>query len=526
MCGILGLLLADPSGFACSEIFEGLNILQHRGQDAAGIVTCGSQGRFYQCKGNGMVRDIFRDYQLRELYGNMAIAHAGSFANSEAQPFYVNSPYGIVFAHNGNLTNTEELHKYLDEIAHRHINTNSDSELLLNIFASYLSRFQKSRATYDDLFKALSSLYKHCQGGYACVAMIAGYGILGFRDPNGIRPLVFGERESKYGKDYLFASESVALDQLGFANYYDVKPGQAIFIEKNKTTESQKHPIVRQVYEQLGYTPDIFEYVYFARPDTVMDGISVYRARLKMGRYLAKTVQERFGKDVANKIDVVVPVPDTSRNAALELAQTLNLNYKEGFIKNRYIGRTFIMPGQQIRKKSVRRKLNVQALEFNEKNVLIVDDSIVRGTTSKEIIQMAKDAGAKKIYFASCAPPIRYPHVYGIDLASRKDLIAHQRTETEIAKEIGADEVIYQTLEDLYKSCQHNSLVSGFETSVFTGEYVTNIDEKYLDYLEKFQENNRTIYEHNVSITNFHGCNINRTLEDISLYNHRNYSSK
>ncbi|KAG5513831.1 hypothetical protein PMAC_000869 [Pneumocystis sp. 'macacae'] len=512
MCGILGLLLADSSGIACPEIFEGLNILQHRGQDAAGIVTCGSQGRFYQCKGSGMVRDVFNEHQLRELYGNMAIAHA--------QPFYVNSPYGIVFAHNGNLTNTQELRKYLDEIAHRHINTNSDSELLLNVFASYLSQFQKSRATYNDLFEALSQLFRHCQGGYACVAMIAGYGILGFRDPNGIRPLVFGERINKYGKDYLFASESVALDQLGFTNYYDVKPGQAIFIEKKKANEPQKPPIIKQVHEQLGYTPDIFEYVYFARPDTVMDGISVYRARLKMGRYLAETVKKKLGEDIANKIDVVVPVPDTSRNSALELAQILNLNYKEGFIKNRYVGRTFIMPGQQIRKKSVRRKLNAQALEFNKKNVLIVDDSIVRGTTSKEIVQMAKDAGAKKIYFASCAPPIRYPHVYGIDLANRKDLIAYQRTETEIAKEIGADEVIYQTLEDLYKSCQHNPLVSDFETSVFTGKYVTNLGNDYLNYLEELHKNDKIIHNDNVSITNFDNNATAKTFEDISLYNH------
>ncbi|KAG5440849.1 hypothetical protein PCK2_000004 [Pneumocystis canis] len=350
MCGILGLLLADPSGIACPEIFEGLNILQHRGQDAAGIVTCGSQGRFYQCKGSGMVRDY---YLVR--YPTIS-----SFTNFETQPFYVNSPYGIVFAHNGNLTNTQELRLYLDEIAHRHINTNSDSELLLNIFASYLSQFQKSRATHNDLFEALSHLYKHCQGGYACVAMIAGYGILGFRDPNGIRPLVFGERQTEHGKDYLFASESVALDQLGFTNYYDVKPGQAIFIEKNKSNELPKLPVIKQVHKQLGYTPDIFEYVYFARPDTVMDGISVYRARLKMGRYLAETVKRKLGQDIVNQIDVVVPVPDTSRNSALELAHVLNLNYKEGFIKNRYIGRTFIMQGQQTRKKSVRQKLNAQ----------------------------------------------------------------------------------------------------------------------------------------------------------------------
>ncbi|KAG5437722.1 hypothetical protein PCANB_000435 [Pneumocystis canis] len=531
MCGILGLLLADSSGIACPEIFEGLNILQHRGQDAAGIVTCGSQGRFYQCKGSGMVRDVFNDCQLRKLYGNMAIAHgiyylvryptAGSFTNSETQPFYVNSPYGIVFAHNGNLTNTRELRKYLDEIAHRHINTDSDSELLLNVFASYLSQFQKSRASYNDLFEALSQLYKHCQGGYACVAMIAGYGILGFRDPNGIRPLVFGERKNEHGKDYLFASESVALDQLGFTNYYDVKPGQAIFIEKSKSNEPPKLPIIKQVHKQLGYTPDIFEYVYFARPDTVMDGISVYRARLKMGRYLAETVKKKLGQDTVNKIDVVVPVPDTSRNSALELAHVLNLNYKEGFIKNRYVGRTFIMQGQQTRKKSVRRKLNAQALEFNKKNVLIVDDSIVRGTTSKEIIQMAKEAGAKKIYFASCAPPIRFPHIYGIDLPYKKDLIAYQRTEAEIAKEIGADEVIYQTLEDLYNSCRYNPLISDFETSVFTGKYVTNVDENYFDYLEKLRENNKMIHEYNISMTNFDYNNTtNKAIEDVSLYNH------
>lgn len=449
---------------------------------------------------------------MQGLVGNMGLGHlryptAGSSANSEAQPFYVNSPYGISLAHNGNLTNAPHLKEFLDETAHRHINTDSDSELLLNVFASYLEETGKMRINEEDLFTALESMYRKCEGGYACVAMLAGFGIIGFRDPNGIRPLVLGERKTKYGKDYMFASESVVLDQLGYSNMRDILPGEAVIIRQRKnkavTTENGEYalyePVVsqRQVVPVKTYTPDMFEYVYFARPDSIMDGISVYRSRLAMGVKLAGGVVRALGKHYKEMIDVVVPVPDTSRNSALELAQFLDLNYKEGFIKNRYVGRTFIMPGQKLRRQNVRRKLNAQGQEFRDKNVLIVDDSIVRGTTSKEIVQMARDAGAKNVYFASCAPPIRHNHIYGIDLADRKDLVAHDRTDEEIAREIGADRVIYQSLEDLVDACrqelrlgEHASAVEGFEVGVFSGQYITGADELYFEHLEATRERN------------------------------------
>ncbi|BFZ64147.1 amidophosphoribosyltransferase [Saitoella coloradoensis] len=491
MCGILGLLLADPAGAAVSEIFEGLNMLQHRGQDAAGIVTCGPKGRLYQNKGNGMVRDVFHEEQLKGLRGNMGLAHlryptAGSSAQSEAQPFYVNSPYGIVFAHNGNIVNSIELREYLDQDAHRHINTDSDSELMLNIFANKLQETGKARCNEEDIFTALKEgIYDQCNGGFACVAMLAGFGIIGFRDPNGIRPLVLGERVTEHGVDYMFASESVVHDALGFKKYYDVMPGEAIIITKDGVKT------VRQVTPAGTFAPDIFEYVYFARPDSVLDGISVYRSRLAMGDKLAETVKKLVGENVQEHIDVVVPVPDTSRVAALQCSWALGLKYREGFIKNRYVGRTFIMPGQQMRRKNVRRKLNAMALEFAGKNVLIVDDSIVRGTTSKEIVQMARDAGAKKVYFASCAPPIRHAHIYGIDLADTRELVAFDRDEQQIAEEIGADMVIYQTLDDLKETCsQFNPAVKEFEVGVFTGEYVTPVAAGYFEHLESLRSEN------------------------------------
>lgn len=452
-----------------------------------------------------MARDVFTQARIALLAGNMGIGHlryptAGSFANSEAQPFYVNSPYGIALSHNGNLVNAPALRKYLDEEVHRHINTDSDSELLLNIFAAELQNTNKSRVNDKDIFNALAGLYNQVRGAYACTAIIAGYGILGFRDPNGIRPLVLGIRTKPDGtKDYMFSSESVLLQTLGFTEWFDVKPGQAIIIPKG-TME----PVFRQVVPQLSYTPDIFEYVYFARPDSVMDGISVYRTRLAMGDKLADNIISRFKSrhEMAKEIDVVIPVPDTSRTSALECAVRLGIPFREGFVKNRYVGRTFIMPNQSERRSSVRRKLNAMALEFSGQNVLLVDDSIVRGTTSKEIVQMAREAGAKKVYVASCAPPIRHNHIYGIDLADTKALVAYDKSEEEISKAIGADQVYYQKLEDLVDACStpgdaENGIpaINEFEVGVFTGEYVTGVEQTYLDYLETIRGQNQRLKE-------------------------------
>ncbi|KAJ7157021.1 phosphoribosyltransferase-like protein [Mycena crocata] len=468
MCGVLGLLLHHPNTDSASEICEGLSLLQHRGQDACGIVTCGPKGRFYQCKANGMVRDIFDSNSISRLIGGMGIGHvryptAGSFNNAEAQPFYVNSPYGIVFAHNGNLINTSSLLQYMDATAHRHINTSSDSELLLNIFANNLQQTGKFRINEEDIFTALGGM---------------------MRDPNGIRPVGMAVRKSGNGNDYLFSSESVVADAGGFGEWQDVRPGEAVIITRAGVSR-------RQVAAPATFAPDIFEYVYFARPDSVLDGISVYRSRMAMGDALADEVQRVLTENNLT-VDVVIPVPDTSRVAALNLAQKLKLPYREGFVKNRYVGRTFIMPGQEMRKKNVRRKLNAMALEFVGKNVLLVDDSIVRGTTSKEIVQMAKDVGAKKVIVASCAPPIRFSNVYGIDMPSRTELVAHGRDTGSIASAIGADLVIFQTLPDLIESVrQFNRDITAFDCSVFTGEYVTgDVDEKYLSHLESLRADN------------------------------------
>lgn len=483
MCGISALILADQTARASPEICEALGILQHRGQDAAGIVTCGNKGRLYQCKGNGMVRDVFSKDSLIDLTGNMGIGHvryptAGTSSNSEAQPFYVNSPYGIVFAHNGNLTNSKELRNFLDSEAHRHINTDSDTELMLNIFANELQQTGKFRINEEDTFTALKAIYGQCKGGFACVAMIAGFGIIGFRDANGIRPLIYGSRVGAEGTDYMFASESVALDVAGFTDQVDVQPGEAVIITRNAVTK-------RQLIPQGKFTPCVFEFVYFARPDSIIDGISVYKARLAMGETLAEAVVRKFGDEKLD-IDVVIPVPDTSRVSALQVSYNLGIKYREGFIKNRYIGRTFIMPGQTMRRQNVRRKLNPMAMEFAGKNVLLVDDSIVRGTTSREIIQMARDAGAKKVYFASCAPPIRFPNVYGIDMPTAAELVAYRRTDEQVAQAIGADRVFYQNLPDLVKSCaKFSPKETAFDTSVFDGKYVTgDITADYLQELE------------------------------------------
>ncbi|KAK9457356.1 phosphoribosyltransferase-like protein [Dipodascopsis uninucleata] len=494
MCGVCGVLLADPKALCAPPLLEALHFLQHRGQDAAGIVTCGPRGRLYQCKGNGMIRDVFNQQRLLGLIGNMGVGHlryptSGSSANSEAQPFYVNSPYGIVLSHNGNLINAPALKRYLDQDVHRHINTDSDSELLLNIFAAELEKTNKVRVNEEDLFTALAGIYRECRGAFACVGMLAGFGILGFRDANGIRPLVLGERKNSNGaSDYMLASESVTLKAQGFNSYQDILPGQAVIISK-----STMKPIIRQVVPIASYTPDIFEYVYFARPDTVLDGISVYRSHLAMGEKLAANIVNRFGglEKLQKEIDVVIPVPDTSRNAALQLSIALGVKYREGFVKNRYVGRTFIMPDQQSRRSSVRTKLNAMEMEFNDRNVLIVDDSIVRGTTSKEIVQMAREAGAKKVYVASCAPPIRYNHIYGIDLADTKELVAYSRTEAEVANAIGADDVIYQTLDDLVAACAGESdKIKEFEVGVFTGKYVTGVENGYLEHLEEVRFQN------------------------------------
>ncbi|XP_006457857.1 hypothetical protein AGABI2DRAFT_215821 [Agaricus bisporus var. bisporus H97] len=497
MCGILGLLLHDPTVNVAAEIAEGLSLLQHRGQDACGIITCGPKGRFYQCKANGMVRDIFDDSSIARLIGGMGVGHvryptAGSFNNAEAQPFYVNSPYGIVFAHNGNLINTSSLMQFMDQVSHRHINTASDSELLLNIFADNLQKTGKFRINEEDIFTAIGGVVSQCKGAYACVAMLAGFGIIAFRDPNGIRPVGMASRKTANGEgsDYIFASESVVADACGFTDWEDVKPGEAVIITRNGVSR-------RQVSTPSTLAPDIFEYVYFARPDSVIDGVSVYRSRMAMGDVLAEKVK-RVLEENNLTVDVVIPasdVPDTSRVAALNLAQKLALPYREGFIKNRYVGRTFIMPGQQMRKKNVRRKLNAMALEFADKNVLLVDDSIVRGTTSKEIVQMAKDVGAKKVIVASCAPPIRYPNVYGIDMPSRKELVAYGRNEVEIAKAIGADLVVFQSLPDLVESVRHlNTSINAFDCSVFTGDYITGgVTEEYLQHVEGLRSDNNRL---------------------------------
>ncbi|KAH3899016.1 Amidophosphoribosyltransferase [Saccharomycodes ludwigii] len=507
MCGILGIALADQSGTVAPELFDGSLFLQHRGQDAAGISTCGKGGRLYQCKGNGMARDVFTQKRMNGLAGNMGIAHlryptAGSSANSEAQPFYVNSPYGICLSHNGNLVNTATLRRYMDEVVHRHINTDSDSELLLNVFASELEKHNKYRVNDEDIFLALEGVYRLCRGGYACVGMLAGFALIGFRDPNGIRPLLVGERENEDGsRDYMLASESVVLKAHNFSKFRDLKPGEAVIIHKDCS-----EPNFKQVVPINSYRPDLFEYVYFARPDSVLDGISVYHTRIQMGVKLADRVRKLVDP---NEIDVVMSVPDTARTCALQVSIELNKPYREGFVKNRYVGRTFIMPNQKQRVSSVRRKLNPMESEFKDKNVLIVDDSIVRGTTSREIIHMAKEAGAKKVFFASAAPPIRYNHIYGIDLADTKELVAYNRNDDEICKELHCDKIIYQTLEDLIDCCK-TPTIDKFEVGVFNGNYVTGVEDGYLLELEEMRAHNKIAENEKAQF-------------DIGLYNSADY---
>lgn len=479
MCGVVGIFAQSAVN---QLLYDSLTVLQHRGQDAAGIVT-EDEGKFFLRKSNGLVRDVFQQRHMQSLVGNVGIGHiryptAGSSSTAESQPFYVNSPYGIVLAHNGNLTNAAQLKKSVYQTDLRHVNTTSDSEVLLNVFAHELHVQNKLKPTADDIFEAVRVVHQRCKGAYGVVAMISGIGLVAFRDPHGIRPLVYGKRVAESGKtEYMVASESVALDVIGFELIRDVAPGEAVFIDH----EGQLH--VKQCSEKTEKKPCIFEFVYFARPDSIIDGISVYKARLRMGEALAeKILAERPDHD----IDVVIPIPDTSRTSALQLANTLGVNFREGFMKNRYIGRTFIMPGQTQRKKSVRQKLNAIGLEFKGKNVLLVDDSIVRGTTCNEIIEMARDAGAKNVYFASAAPEVIHPNVYGIDMPAAKELIAHGRTNEEIRQEIGADWLVYQGLEDLKKATRtKKSDVTEFDCSVFDGCYITgDVDAAYLEALE------------------------------------------
>ena len=478
MCGLVGVVTSHDVGVC---LYDTLTVLQHRGQDAAGIMTS-DHGKLNLRKDNGLVKDVFRTRHMRRLTGQMGIGHvryptAGSSSPALAQPFYVNSPYGLSLAHNGNLTNTAELNRELYKTDLRHMNTDSDSEVLLNIFAHELSQKKQIEPRPEDIFSAVEGVHKRCRGGYAAVVMITGYGILGFRDINGIRPLVFGSRTSSGQKEYMIASESVALDSQGFTIERDVAPGEAVYIDV-------KGNLHTKVCGEYGiHAPCIFEHVYFARPDSLMDSISVYKARLRMGQRLAEKVKRLRPE---HDIDVVIPIPDTSRTSALELANYLGIKYREGFVKNRYIGRTFIMPGQSQRHKSVRQKLNAIELEFKEKNVLLVDDSIVRGTTCKQIIQMAREAGAKKVYFASAAPAIRYPNVYGIDMPAATELIAAGKTDEEVESQIGADWLIYQDLEDLIAAAaEGNPKIQRFECSVFNGEYITSdVDEMYLKRLE------------------------------------------
>ncbi|RBR17898.1 uncharacterized protein FIESC28_06337 [Fusarium coffeatum] len=494
MCGVSAILLGDQEATSAAiDLHESLYYLQHRGQDAAGIAVCQGGGRVSQCKGLGMASKVFADgKRLEHLPGYMGLGHVryptmGTASASEAQPFYVNAPFGISMSVNGNLVNTEYLRKFLDEEAHRHVNSDSDSELLLNIFAHGLQQLGKTRANSEDIFTALSDVYAKCQGAFACTAMIAGFGILAFRDANGIRPLVIGSRPSDTlpgAKDYMFASESVVLKQLGFDDIMDILPGQACFLQKGCP------PKFRQIINDKPYTPDCFEFVYVARPDSTMDGISVYRSRQNMGEKLAKKIRDVLGEKGVQEIDAVIPVPETSNIAAATLAEKLGKPYVTALIKNRYVQRTFILPNQALRMKSVRRKLSPIDSEFRGKNLILVDDSVVRGTTSRQIVQMAREAGAVKVIFVSASPECIHPHIYGIDLADPVDLVAHGRTNQQIADYIGADEVIFQDLDGkdgLKAACMEaaetTSKVEDFEVGVFCGKYVTEVPEGYFEHL-------------------------------------------
>ena len=487
MCGIVGI---SSETHVASSIYESLLMLQHRGQDAAGMVVCDNDGRLHSRKSMGYVRDVFHQSHMNKLVGHYGIGHvryptAGGAGKEFAQPMYVNSPYGISLAHNGNLTNSKTLARELFHAEMRHLNTDSDSEVLLNIFAHELGKQRAILPSTKHFFQAVKKTHSRCHGAYAVLALITGFGLLAFRDPRGIRPLVIGERQGKTQKEYIIASENSSFSALGYTTLRDVAPGEAVFID----TLGQLHS--QQCADNPEPTPCLFEYVYLARPDSTLDQISVYKARMRMGQKLANKIT-KLNPD--HDIDVVIPIPDSSTTAALQVATELNIPYRDGFVKNRYIGRTFIMPYQEEREKSVRRKLNILDLEFKGKNVLLVDDSIVRGTTSQKIIEMAKEAGANKVYFSSAAPPVKFQNLYGIDMAATDELIASGRTEEEVAEVIGADWLIYQDLEDLIASAQEgNPEIKNFEISIFNGEYPTSISNEYLQDLEASRQDTKKL---------------------------------
>ncbi|KAA9134605.1 amidophosphoribosyltransferase [Microbacterium caowuchunii] len=484
MCGIVGMV---GQGLVNQDIYDSLLLLQHRGQDSTGIATAERSGVFHIAKAKGQVREGFRTRDMRSLLGEIGLGHVryatkGTASNEEeAQPFYVNAPYGIVLVHNGNLTNTRELTSELFHTDRRHLNTSSDTELLVNVLANELQHvISGPELDADQVFQSVIRVHERVEGSYAAIALIAGYGLLAFRDPFGIRPLILGRRVDANGtEEWIVASESLVLENGGFQVVRDVHPGEAIFIDLEGRLQS------RQCAAETRLAPCSFEYVYLARPDSIMNGISVYEARLRMGERLADTIAKHTPREA---IDVVMPIPDSARPAAMQVARKLGIEYREGFYKNRYVGRTFIMPGQAVRKKSVRQKLNAMSSEFQGKNVLLIDDSIVRGTTSKEIIQMARDAGAKSVTFASAAPPVRYPHVYGINMPSRHELVAHGRTIPEIADELGADYMVYQEVEDLKAAILEGSDIDDLDMSCFDGRYVTGtVSEEYLRWVEGSQ---------------------------------------
>ena len=490
MCGIIGIV-GHPNSHTASMIYDGMLVLQHRGQDAAGIVTSDSKNITHR-RANGLVRDVFTEKHMQKLTGSMGIGHvryptAGSNSADEAQPFYTNTPFGVSIAHNGNLNNNDDIINGLLEYDHRKVNTSSDSEALLNLFAAEIQRSLNGRPggmeslLEDDIFRAIERLHLRVEGSYSVTALITGWGLIAFRDPHGIRPLFMGKNELEDFTEVLIASESVACTALGFTPDRDIEPGEAVVVRIDGTISSKIcHP-------EISHRPCIFEHVYFARPDSVIDGISVHDARLRMGELLAKRISEKLP---SHGIESVIPVPDSGRIAALDLAKHLGVPYREGFVKNRYIGRTFLMPGQSVRKDSVRKKLNTIEGEFNNKIILIVDDSIVRGNTSRRIVQMARDAGAKKVYFASCSPPIIHPNVYGIDMPAKTEYVAYNRNNEEICEAIGADLLFYQRLDDLVEAClsvgDHD--LASFDCSCFNGIYVTGgINEAYLQKIERIR---------------------------------------
>ena len=488
MCGVVGIVSKNE---VASDLYEALTVIQHRGQDAAGIATS-EEKRLNSRKQLGLVREVFREHHIQSLTGKIGIAHvryptAGGASRELAQPMYVNSPYGMSIVHNGNLVNTDSLCEELAETDRRHLNTNSDSEVILNIFAHELQQIGGVQPSKEEIFEAVTRMQSRLSGAYSIIIMINNVGLVAVRDPHGIRPLIIGKRdEDLMGAEYMIASESAAIDALDFKIIDDIAAGETIFISKEgKMSRSKSQKAAK-------HSPCIFEYVYLARPDSVIDKVSVHKARQRMGTYLGEKI---LGLYPEHEIDVVIPIPESSTTSANEVAKKLGLPYREGFVKNRYIGRTFIMPKQEMRRKSVKRKLNPITMEFEGKNVLLVDDSIVRGTTSKQIVEMAREAGAKKVFFASAAPPIRFQNVYGIDMAATTELIAHQKDEGQIAKYIGADWLVYQNLEDLIRSAKEgNKEIENFETSIFDGEYLDNqVSSDYLKNLEVLRSDSNKI---------------------------------